>query len=238
MPLSIDPLMKLSEISPIPVRTLGRWFFFCLAFALPLKTFSAAPAWWTTRGVIDTNQTRNDFAAVNTGQLKHIAQQAMLEMDDKISGGAGTAIHALVDSWDTIGTDTNDFAAVNVGQVKAVAKLFYTRLNAAGYTIPLPWDDEAVDRNDYAMANVGQLKAVFAFTIVTDPELDTDSDGLPDWWESLHGLSTTVPDVLTSDTDADGLDLLTEYLLKTNPNVAAETDVGNTLGLQVYSPGL
>lgn len=204
----------------------------------PMAVSAAAPAWWTTRSVIDASQTLNDYAAVNTGQLKHMAQQAMAELDDKISGGAGTAIHTLVDSWDTVQPDTNDYAAVNVGQIKAVAKLFYQRLNAAGFALPLPWDDEALDRNDYALANVGQLKAVFAFAIIADPGLDTDSDGLPDWWESLYGLSTTVPDVLTADSDGDGLDLLTEFLLKTNPLIAAEADVSNTLSLQVYTPGL
>ena len=40
---------------------------------------------------------------------------------------------------------------------------------------------------DFSAANVGQLKNVFSF----DPGLDTDVDGMPDWWESLNGLNPT-----------------------------------------------
>ena len=45
---------------------------------------------------------------------------------------------------------------------------------------------------------------------------DTDGDGMPDSWESAHGLDPRVADA-TGDTDHDGLDNLSEYRAGTDP---------------------
>jgi uncharacterized repeat protein (TIGR01451 family) len=50
--------------------------------------------------------------------------------------------------------------------------------------------------------------------LVTD---DTDGDGLPDWWENLHGTNPNVADG-DLDPDGDGLSNLQEYLAGTDPN--------------------
>ena len=53
-----------------------------------------------------------------------------------------------------------------------------------------------------------------------DPE-DTDADGLPDWWETLHNLDPNNPngaDGGSGDPDNDGLDNLGEYMTTTSPN--------------------
>ena len=47
-------------------------------------------------------------------------------------------------------------------------------------------------------------------------EIDTDQDGMPDWWEAKYGLSTIVPDG-ELDPDGDSLTNLQEYLLGGNP---------------------
>jgi hypothetical protein len=192
------------------------------ALALAYTTSAAPPDWWQTRGVMDASQTHNDFAAANTGQLKHIAKQAMLEMDAHLIGGAGTAIHAMVDAWSTPGVGTNDFAAVNVGQVKAVAKLFYDRLNQAGYTQTAPWTNAIPSRNDYASANVGQLKMVFSFCVNHTPTEDTDLDSIPDWWEIQH-VGNLIDASNESDQDLDGLSDFWEFIFQTNPR-SRDTD--------------
>jgi hypothetical protein len=192
-----------------------------------LSATAAPPAWWQARGVLDSNQTHNDFAAVNTGQLKHIAKQAMLELDAKLPGGAGTAIHQLVDAWPQQTAGRNDFSAVNVGQVKAIAQLFYDRLNQAGYAQTVPWTNAIQSQNDYAAANVGQLKMVFSLCIDCAPIEDTDFDGVPDWWEIQHfgNLNDASGD---SDQDKDGLSDFWERIFLTNPN-SRDTD-GDGLG--------
>lgn len=51
---------------------------------------------------------------------------------------------------------------------------------------------------------------------------DSDSDGMPDQWESLYGLNVTVNDA-DLDADSDGLTNLQEYTFSTNPT-SADTD--------------
>src|SRR5688572_24647084 len=93
-----------------------------LALACSLSAFAAAPAWWAQRGVLTPNATANDYAAANIGQVKRIATLARDELDARLSGGAGTAINTLVDSWaqpPAPGVVREDYAAINQGQLKA-----------------------------------------------------------------------------------------------------------------------
>jgi len=121
------------------------------------------PSWWTDRGVIDTNATPNDFAAVTQGQVKNIATNAYLEMEDVLPqfGGAGTAVSNLVFSF----TDQGNYQPANLGQLKAVAAPFYDRLIAIGYSTNYPWAGSTNAPNDFAMANIGQLKNLFSFDV-------------------------------------------------------------------------
>ncbi|MDA0577181.1 MAG: hypothetical protein O3B24_03685, partial [Verrucomicrobia bacterium] len=48
---------------------------------------------------------------------------------------------------------------------------------------------------------------------------DTDSDGMPDWWENLHGLINDVNDSAL-DPDRDGWGNIEEYNAGSNPNVS------------------
>jgi hypothetical protein len=55
--------------------------------------------------------------------------------------------------------------------------------------------------------------------LVAGESLDSDGDGLPDWWEKLHGLDPLVADS-GLDPDNDGWTNLDEYLNGGNPNVS------------------
>ena len=74
----------------------------CVSLAIGIAvSFAAPPGWWANHGVIDTNQSANDFAAVNQGQLKNLATSAYLEMEINFSdGGAGDALDALINPND------------------------------------------------------------------------------------------------------------------------------------------
>ncbi|GEM_PF-5085962 len=63
------------------------------------------------------------------------------------------------------------------------------------------------------------------FTI--DLATDTDTDGLPDWWEVLHGLnpaSGVAPDGLLDDFESDGLLNFEEFVLGTSPSLEDTDD--------------
>ena len=66
------------------------------------------------------------------------------------------------------------------------------------------------------------LSAVYSFSLYADDPVDTDNDGLPDFWEIYHNLNYTVFDS-GNDTDSDSLTNLNEYIYHTNPNLA-DTD--------------
>ncbi|MEY2506446.1 MAG: hypothetical protein QOH01_775 [Verrucomicrobiota bacterium] len=97
-------------------------------------------------------------------------------MDAKLAGGAGNAIHTLLDTWSATNATSNDFAPINLGQLKALAKPFYDRLVAAGVVDTYPWLTALNNPDDFTVANVGQVKSLFSFAIPPPNPLD-DSIG-------------------------------------------------------------
>lgn len=174
----------------------------------PLSVVNAdevVPEWWGVRGVLCKVESPNDYAALNQGQLKHLAYMAWLELGT-LAGGAGFE--------PSFTNAANDFAAVTVGQLKEVARLFYDRLALTNH---YPWSFGGPG-NEYAMANIGQAKFLFSF----DPRCagDIDQDGMPDRWEIENGLNPYVDFDAACDSDGDGLSNLDEYLIGADPNVA------------------
>ena len=166
------------------------------------------PDWWGRRGVL-TADAANDFAALNAGQLKHLAHMAWLEMEEALPGGAG-----FEPAFTNAG---NDYAAVNIGQLKEIARPFCDRMGLSGC---YPWVGGAPAADDHALANIGQAKHLFSF----DPQdADFDGDGMPDVWEALHGLDRFDPADADGDMDGDGLTNAGEFGMGTDPS-KADTD--------------
>lgn len=170
------------------------WVTACLCEA------EAPPPWWSSHGVLTTNPA-NDFAALNVGQLKHLAYSAWLELET-LPGGAG---------FEPVFTNAaEDFAAVPVSQLKETLRPFCDRLGFAGH---YPWSAIESDR-DSAIANIGQAKHLFSF----DPHGDDfDQDGLPDQWELTNGLEPCRGEDAGEDADGDRLSNLDEYKRQTDP---------------------
>ena len=178
-----------------------------VAVLLPIILQAAAPGWWTSSGVLTPGAQANDFAAVNQGQVKMIATQAAAELDAYLPGGAGDAVHALVNSWATPTAQSNDFAPANLGMLKTVAKPFYDRLISVGYTGAYPWIGPSVPpANDYAAANIGQVKNLFSFDLqaVTSAN-DINGDGLPDSPGGMNSLKSRDPWLFVNDPATKGM---------------------------------
>jgi len=170
---------------------------------LPLASFAQTtgtyPPWWTTQRIL-TGTNASDYSAANQGQAKNIALGAINELYTDLAGFPAATAHldSLATYLYTSGTATgaNDFTAVNLGQLKFLTQPIYDALLTVSATNgPLtsgtyPWAPSASppgSANDYSMANLGQLKYLFSF----DPTLDTNSNGLPDWWENYYAIPLT-----------------------------------------------
>jgi len=187
---------------------------FFLVF-VPLFLAANYPQWWIDRGVVVSGVVTNDVAAVNQGQVKHIATKAYEELQAKLPGGAGSNLTVLIQSFSL--TNAN-YAPVTIGQLKNLAKPFYDRLIEVSYTNSYPWTAITSDDNDYAMANIGQVKNLFSFDLNA---LDSDHDGLLDDWEMKY--FGNLSHGSNEDFDGDGLMNLEEYQLGTDPT-KADTD--------------
>ena len=53
-------------------------------------------------------------------------------------------------------------------------------------------------------------------------ELDTDGDGMPDWYETALGFNPNEPGDANGDFDGDGTSNLNEYLAATNPKSSSD----------------
>ena len=68
-------------------------------------------------------------------------------------------------------------------------------------------------------------------TILLNPNLDADSDGIPNGWEQQYGLDPFDPSDAVRDDDGDGFSNLQEYLAGTNPK-----DVNSRLRILAINP--
>lgn len=195
------------------------------------------PAWWTdpdTKIFSGAPQNNQNWAPINTGQLKHVASQANRYLDSVLldGGGSGQAVDIICQF-----THLDNHAPANVGQLKNVAKPFYDRLYAIGYnwqtraygaTPPkYPWSGTTHPDNA-APASLGQLKNLFSFELSSDfLTTDTDADGLHDWWECafFEGLTETTG---AADFDGDGVINAEELAQGTNPKTPDTDGDGET----------
>jgi hypothetical protein len=90
------------------------------------------------------------------------------------------------------------YTAVNMGLVK----------QTAGYVFP----DEEITRGEFAFMGMGVIN------IQDCREVDSDGDGMPDWWEMENNLNPLFAGDAASDYDLGGLPALQEYLAGKNPN--------------------
>ncbi|MBB5353080.1 hypothetical protein HNR46_003333 [Haloferula luteola] len=220
--------MKVSRLGRVLIA--GGCLSWSLASANP-------PEWWDTDPPVVNGETANPMGPANLGQAKWMAKRALetlmvthpalaYEIEDQLVG-PGRALSG----WEKSSSDpalATEYAPLLVGQLKAISAPFYDGLHAAaedwlsaelaanGTQDPAnasfyyPWTANAADDSNHGIANLAQLKACFSLRFES---LDSDGDGIPDWWETLHDLDPNLSTDGASDFNGDGLSNLEAYQL-------------------------
>ncbi|MEM7391674.1 MAG: LamG-like jellyroll fold domain-containing protein, partial [Verrucomicrobiota bacterium] len=169
---------------------------------------------------------------VNLGQIGIPGAPYEVDIDPFVAPGQAFRFVRLTDDGlNTYGTapepgfDVDAIAAITLSSGGTIPGLVaHSTADDGGRTL-----EDFVWQNDWRYA--GDLVGNVVFTNLTRDLLpddgDSDGDGMPDWWETLHALDPGADDSLV-DTDNDGLSNYTEYLAGTDPN-DIDTDNDTTL---------
>ena len=146
-----------------------------------------------------TNPNRDDYQAINLGQLKNVAKVFY----DRLQEIGYTNAYP----WTGSQNEADDFAVANLGQLKNVFNF-----------------DPARDTDMDGVPNWWETQNGFDPGDNSDANHDSDSDGLSNYQEYLLGTNPN-----NADTDGDGVSDGAEVANGTNPLAPAATAPGNTL---------
>lgn len=186
------------------------------------------PDWWFEEGVIGLRDGEDgdvyadylqpsDLSPITQGQLLHLADRAIAELDDELAAidGAGFDYTSFLNG----GTfdPANASVAITTGQLKFVSARFFDRFAEIGFTPAssewppslvlnagagdnspnYPWLNDQT-RDNLSIAVIGQAKHLFSWDIGQWTSVDDNpADGIPDW-------HVTFAQTLDRDGDYDG----------------------------------
>ncbi|HON38101.1 MAG TPA: PKD domain-containing protein [Desulfomonilia bacterium] len=112
--------------------------------------------------------------------------------------------------------------------------------NVVAYATTYQWTLTAGDGTKTVYANFRDAVGNWMSTPVSDTiilRLDSDGDGMPDSWETSHGLNPNNPADASGDSDGDGISNLEEYYNNSDPtNPADNRPVANAGNDQTVNP--
>lgn len=112
--------------------------------------------------------------------------------------------------------------------------------NVVAYATTYQWTLTAGDGTKTVYANFRDAAGNWMSTPVSDTiilRLDSDGDGMPDSWETSHGLNPNNPADASGDSDGDGISNLEEYYNNSDPtNPADNRPVANAGNDQTVNP--
>ena len=170
---------------------------------------SDAGATWQSVGTfsVTSGQALTPFVVTN------LTVQGNVRMRIVKTDGGGTSTRFNIDDlalypYGTATGDTGDFVPGYQGLSVSAPGVVVTGLTAGATYYYRAMATDGVSNSAYS--------AVTNVAAVTDPNQDTDGDGLPDWWE-LKYFGDPVDADPFADGDADGFNNISEYIADTDP---------------------
>ena len=178
---------------------------------------------------IDTNLGSDSGTIIDStssGDLVWGTNDDWIVTDDGDGAGDPTVIHVVANpygqirqsavrySTDFISYDYN--VALAPGQTKIVMHFGAQNLNRSiARTNAVFLTNLGAGTLDLMTAS--EINQVVNFGPWSGGEIDTDGDGMPDWWETMYGLNPTISNASGSNADGDRMTDLDEYIADTNP---------------------
>ncbi|MBU1631318.1 MAG: HEAT repeat domain-containing protein [Candidatus Omnitrophica bacterium] len=154
-------------------------------------------------------------------------------------------IDNLTDGQEVSGTVTIQASVSDPANMRAV--ICYVNGGWIGYDSSSPyqftWNTQDLENGTYTIKvmnyhSKSHLYYEKEITVnVDNSNLDSDNDGMPDWWEILYGLDPYNPDDADGDPDEDEVTNLLEYIYNTDPTNPDTDGDGLSDEYEIYAYG-
>jgi hypothetical protein len=211
--------VRVTGLKSLPLNT---WSHVAGVFASTSTDKAVSKVLWLLTA--DANGNRLDALSTSTTSTGNTKSCALMGVGP-VSTRLGESFNGWIDEvriWDTARTQAevnSTLFAVTANQVNLVSGFRFDDGGVTAADVMYPkdwlagWPHAATMNGGAAMLPVGQDAPVLASLV------DTDGDGLPDWWEIQYGFNPLVPNA-NEDPDQDGYTNLQEYFAGTNPILA------------------
>lgn len=130
---------------------------------------------------------------------------------DPLNGGTFSYSLAIPHQALSLGQETNPYV-VGLATTATTQQLLQITYNGQPASIMAPTS------SSFDLSQAQRGAAIRIDLEINIPMVDSDNDGIPDWWEMAHGMDQQSSGDALLDPDGDGRNNLAEYLANTDPN--------------------
>ena len=224
------------------------WCYLRAVYPWALQPPDSERAQWL-RGIYDYSRIRRDYLLVTTNDLPSYAMALASQMSNRAlvtspSGMSAMTMQSMAPvtalTFTACSIDTN-WVSLEVALPEGYTNLLglFARSNlVSGSWGFLQSTNTSLVPNPFVWVVPADANFLTRFFMLHDLgySVDSDGDGMPDWWEVMYGFDPFNASDAMLDTDGDGVDNLTEYLQGRDPTKGVVPDTNQQLNLSVFTP--